>query len=924
MKKRMAAMVLCAALALSLLPAAYLAEGLSTPSNLAEPIPAEHTAVYTEESAPIAPQEEALPETYFMTPTATPSDLPEEATETDLVSYGDADWHFVPGVMRDEVEVEYPVEKRGKLRTPQASSLPAKYDGRNYGYVSPVKNQGENGLCWDFSALAVMESNLLRNGQGTFDFSEMHMAYAMSNYGGNSVYGEKRAPNVGAVRRVSSAYLMRGMPDGYCAGGAVFEHYDPYSTKLLPTRDAYTTLTGKPKQNMPVNIYYLGGYKADGKEAPNAVIKQAVMDYGAVAADMDFEGYDNGEENYYNPSTGAYYRYKLSYDANGNDSADHEVTIIGWDDNYSVSNFKGVRPPANGAWLIKNSWGTNWGNSGYFWISYYDAVFPSAAYTIDGVTGYDSAYNYTYEYDYTAYDGTWGPYDTTLYFRHFKAREDTVVSAVKVFLGSTDCTTDVDVIPDTQNGSFGSYTFRSRGTLQNHFSGWYTIYLKDPVRVEKDKWFGVVIRTDSTVGYDEQSRYNAGYARYQENGSYQWRYCDDASYPSEGWSIKALTDNYLAELLDTRDRLLQSGALWELIRGQNTSADALRFDLRFPGTVPLSNVTFTYASANGRIDANGKVTRPAYGASVTTDTLTVTLHNGGWWWELPSLSLKLKPYQGTLTVDTLPQTVHKGGNIRANVTKTGSPGTLSYQWCRATSATGAGTALSDLTQSGVNTYASATRDYWYYCVVSAPDAAPVTTTRTREIYSTSADHTWDSGEITVAPQVGVKGTRLYHCTGCMATREEDISMLMEFSGNVTGQGLGKWDFYIYTQGGALAEYKRSDLPVFTMTAFGGSPYQCRLYHGDCIVRRFPLQWQEGEVYVTLPDLVLAEKGNCNGDSITDVSDMACLFTYLSAGRLTGKLSDDETYFRTVADFNGDNTVNILDYQALYQTLANSN
>lgn len=911
MKQKMAAILLCAALTLSLLPSAHLAEGLTTPSNLAEPIPAEDTAANTEDSAPIAPQEEVLPAETF-------TEASEDATETDLVSYGDADWHFVPGVMRDEVEVEYPVEKRGKLRTPQASSLPANYDGRNYGYITPVKNQGANGLCWDFSALAVMESNLLRNGQGTFDFSEMHMTYAMSNTGGNSTYGENRAPSEGAVRRVSSAYLMRGMPDGYCAGGAVFESYDPYSTSLLPTRAAGTTLSGKPKQNMPVNIYYLGGYKADGNEASNAVIKQAVMDYGAVAADMDYDGQDNGGDKYYNASTGAYYRY------NASNGADHEVTIIGWDDNYPASNFKGVQPPANGAWLIKNSWGTNWGNSGYGWISYYDKVFPSAAYTIDGVTGYDSAYNYTYEYDYTAWDGTWAPYDTTLFFRHFKAREDTVVSAVKVFLGSVDCTTDVDIIPDTQNDSFGSYVFRSRGTLQNHFSGWYTIYLKDPVRVEKDKWFGVVIRTNSTVGYDEQSTYQAGYARYQENGSYQWRYCEDASYPSEGWSIKALTDNYLAELLDTRDRLLQSGALWELIRGQNTSVDALRFDLTFPGTVPSSNVTFTYKSSNGRISTNGKVTRPAYGADPTTDTLTVTLHNGGWDCDLPALSLKLKPYQGTLQVETLPQTVHKGGNIHVTVTKTGSPGTLTYQWYRATSATGAGTAYSDLTSSGVNTYAGATRDYWYYCVVTAPDAAPVTTSRTRENSATSTDHTWDGGRTSVYPQVGKDGVFLYQCKTCLATRREPIRMLMEFSGNVTAQTTGSWTLYIYTASGVFVNVDTRQEPVFLMTAIAAGTYKGHLSHPGCVSRDFSLQWQEGEVYVTLPDLVLAEKGNCNGDGITDVSDMACLFTYLSAGRLTGKLSDDETYFRAVADVNGDDIVNILDYQALYQTLVNSN
>ncbi len=48
----------------------------------------------------------------------------------------------------------------------------------------------------------------------------------------------------------------------------------------------------------------------------------------------------------------------------------------------------------------------------------------------------------------------------------------------------------------------------------------------------------------------------------------------------------------------------------------------------------------------------------------------------------------------------------------------------------------------------------------------------------------------------------------------------------------------------------------------------------------------------------------------------DVTDMACLYTLLSTGRYDGKIKDEE-YMKRVADVNGDNSVNILDYQALY-------
>ena len=106
-------------------------------------------------------------------------------------------------------------------------------------------------------------------------------------------------------------------------------------------------------------------------------VKSQIKNKGGVVTSI------NIHDDYYNKNTCALYINNNSIVTN------HNVTIVGWDDNYSKNNFKsGKQPSNNGAWIALNSAGNSWGNNGCFYISYDDALVEK---NLFGVTNASSA-----------------------------------------------------------------------------------------------------------------------------------------------------------------------------------------------------------------------------------------------------------------------------------------------------------------------------------------------------------------------------------------------------------------------------------------------------------------------------------------------------------------------------------------------------
>ncbi|MBR3004688.1 MAG: S-layer homology domain-containing protein [Lachnospiraceae bacterium] len=316
----------------------------------------------------------------------------------------------------------------------EAETYPSKYDLRDKGFVTSVKLQNPFGTCWAFAVAAAAESSLLSSGIAaqlgktvdTLNVSERHLAYfAMSPIldMNNSQYGEGRyfgngpasvqtKMNAGGVSAIATCFYSNTV-------GPVFEDSDPYfaygnedwdvdyrSTNngfvkfgysasndwSIPETDEY-----KFSQDIVLKNSYVLPAPAGTPEgedmgyeynpAATAAIKKQLMEGRAVSvaflADQSQPNQDIKELHYISENWAQY--------ANVPNFANHAVCIVGWDDDYDVSNFlPNNQPPANGAWLVKNSWGSGeeefpntgdgqWGipndegvNTGYFWISYYD------------------------------------------------------------------------------------------------------------------------------------------------------------------------------------------------------------------------------------------------------------------------------------------------------------------------------------------------------------------------------------------------------------------------------------------------------------------------------------------------------------------------------------------------------------------------
>ena len=327
----------------------------------------------------------------------------------------------------------------------------ASFDLRTLGKVTAVGNQTTCGACWAFATYGSLESALLTG--ETRDFSENHL---------KNLAGFDLTHCAGGNATMSAAYMSRRT-------GPVWETDDPYnpgsnvSPAGLSPRKTLTQAIFLPDRTSSTD---------------NDTIKYALTTWGAVMTNVYWD------DAYYS-ATNRSYRY-----AGAETKINHAVTIVGWDDAYSAANFTS---PAggNGAFLVKNSWGTAWGNSGYFWLSYYDPrvssnrVFQQAPAAVAGEV--------VYLHDPLGWVGNVG-YGTTSWAANiFTSTTAKSLASVSTYMTANQADWQVQVYVDV-GATPNSGTLALTQTGHSDWSGYVAIPLSKRIPMTVGRKFSVVFR----------------------------------------------------------------------------------------------------------------------------------------------------------------------------------------------------------------------------------------------------------------------------------------------------------------------------------------------------------------------------------------------------------------------------------------------